>query len=115
MTPEQYEELFSTFSFHDTNLSDDIVFKNISGTTHIQVVITYTSASTVYMSDYLGYPGDICDPMLDVIGDSVYAGLDEERYYDLFYKDSENVQHHLKSFNFNSLGELVFYPIIPTS
>tara|TARA_R110000772_G_scaffold3031_2_gene11100 strand:+ start:2122 stop:2478 length:357 start_codon:yes stop_codon:yes gene_type:complete len=115
MTPEQYEELFTTFSFNNPYLSDDIVFTNISGTTHIQVITTYVSASTVYMSNYLGYPGDIYDPIVEVIGNSIYAGLDTERYYDLFYKDSENVQHHLESFNVNSLGELNLYPVIPTS
>jgi len=112
MTPQQYEQLFSGFSFNNSYLSDDITYTQVSGKTHIDVVITYVSASTVYMSDYLGYPGDIYDPMQDIIGDSEYAGQDDGRIYDLFFMDGQE-KKHLESFWFDENGDLVFSPVIP--
>jgi len=112
MTPQDYEQLFAGFSFNNPYLSDTLTFADVSGRTQIDVITTYVSASTVYMSDYLGYPGDICDPMQDVIGDSEFAGQDEERVYNLFYLNGSEKQH-LESFWFDTEGNLIFSPIIP--
>lgn len=112
MTPQDYEQLFQGFSFNNPYLSDDITFYEVSGRTHIDVITTYVSASTVYMSSYLGYPGDICDPIQDVVGDSEYAGQDVDRVYNLFFMDGEN-KDHLESFWFDESGDLFFSPIIP--
>lgn len=111
MTPQDYEQLFAGFSFNNQYLSDTLSFYDISGRTNIDVITVYVSASTEYMSNYLGYPGDICDPMQDVIGDSEFAGQDEDRVYNLFYMDGGN-KTHLESFWFDEQGELVFSPII---
>ena len=112
MTPQDYEQLFAGFSFNNPYLSDTLTFSEVSGRTHIDVITTYPSASTVYMSDYLGYPGDICDPIQDVIGDSEFAGQDTDRIYNLFYLN-DGVKVHLESFWFDEIGELIFSPIIP--
>lgn len=112
MTPQDYEQLFAGFSFNNPYLSDTLTFSEVSGRTHINVIITYVSASTVYMSDYLGYPGDICDPMQDLIGDSEFAGQDEDRVYNVFYLDN-GIKVHLESFWFDENGYLIYSPVIP--
>ena len=112
MTPQDYEQLFAGFSFNNPYLSDTLTFTDVSGRTHIDVITVYVSASTEYMSNYMGYPGDICDPIQDVVGDSEFAGQDIDRVYDLFYMDGTD-KVHLESFSFDSEGELIFYPIIP--
>lgn len=112
MTPQDYEQLFSGFSFNSLNLSDNITFTQVSGRTHINVIDVNVSASTVYMSDYMEYPNDICDPMLDIIEDSVFVGQDTDRVFNLYFMDGEE-QKHLESFWFESDGSLIFYPIVP--
>ena len=112
MTPQDYEQLFSGFSFNNPYLSDTLAFNSVSGRTQINVITTYPSASTVYMSDYLGYPGDICDPIMDIVGNSEFAGQDQNRIYNLFYIDGE-VMKHLESFWFDESNELILSPIIP--
>lgn len=112
MTPQDYEILFAGFSFNNPYLSDTLSFNSVSGRTQIDVITTYVSASTVYMSNYLGYPGDICNSMEDVIDNSVYAGQDENRIYNLFYLDN-GVKVHLESFWFDEIGDLIFSPVIP--
>lgn len=112
MTPQDYEQIFAGFSFNNPYLSDTLTFyTDASGRTNIDVVTVYVSASTVYMSDYLGYPGDICDPMQDVIGDSEFAGQDTDRIYNLFYMNGGD-KKHLESFWFDEQGELYFSPIL---
>ena len=112
MTPQDYEQLFAGFSFNNPYLSDTLTFTDVSGRTHIDVITLYVSASTVYMSDYLGYPGDICDPIQDVIGDSEYAGQDVDRVYNLFFMDGTE-KGHLESFWFDENGDLILSNIIP--
>lgn len=112
MTLQDYEHLFSGFSFNNVNLSDDITFTQVSGRTHIDVIDVSNSASTVYMSDYMGYPNDICDPMFDIIEDSEFAGQDTDRVFNLYFMNGED-KKHLQSFWFEADGSLVFYPIVP--
>ena len=112
MTLQDYEQLFSGFSFNSTNLSDNITFTKVSGRTHIDVINVNISASTVYMSDYMGYPNDISDPMYDVIDDSEFVGQDTDRVFNLYFMNGED-KKHLESFWFETDGSLVFYPIVP--
>jgi len=112
MTPQDYEQLFSGFTFGSPNLSDTLTFTQVSGRTHIDVIDINVSASTVYMSDYMGYPNDICNPISDVLEASEFAGQDGDRVFNLFFMDGTD-KKHLESFWFDSDGLLIFSPVIP--